>query len=132
MIERDVADHQDAAEPVGEIDELRALGRIEGQRLLDEDVPAGDERGARELEMRCRRCRDHDGFDALVVEDGVEGGGPQVRGHARERARVGIMNGPDLPEVGQHAEEVLPPRSDAEQCDPATTRHSRDPIRPSQ
>ena len=72
MIERDVADHQHAAQPVGERDELGALA-VEGERLLDEHVVAGEEGRARELVVRRRRRCDHHRLDRGIVENRLEG-----------------------------------------------------------
>ena len=119
MVERDVADHQDAAEPVRELDELGALGGIQRQRLLDEHVPAGDQRRARELEVSRRRRRDHDGLDRRGRRASRRTTAHGARAARRERGGIGVVDRADLPEIGEDAEEVLSPRSCAEEPDAA-------------
>ncbi len=80
VVEEEVARHEDERALLRQRDELLAERRGECERLLDEDVLAGEEGLARELEVRDDRGRDRDRVHLVVGEDVVE---------ARRLARVG-------------------------------------------
>ena len=126
VVERDVADHQDAAEPVRELDQLGALGRIQGQRLLDEHVPArrrarrARARSASRAASRSRRPRSR-GSSSIAANDGAR----SSRGTAASAAGSGSWTDADLAEIREDAEQVLSPRSRAEEPDAAAIGHDR-------
>jgi hypothetical protein len=72
VVEQEVARHEDEPALLGESDELLTEGRRQCQRLLDEDVLAGQERFARQLEMRHDRRGDGDRVERLVREEILE------------------------------------------------------------
>ena len=63
VVEEQVAGHEHERALLGEGDELLAEGRRKRERLLDEDVLAGEECLARELEVRHDGRRDGDGVE---------------------------------------------------------------------
>jgi hypothetical protein len=63
-----VADHENPACPFGEVDQLSALGDVQTERLLDQDIFAGLERAAHKAAMSLRGGRDDDAFERIVAE----------------------------------------------------------------
>ena len=122
-VEEGVSRHQHQPATLGELDELEALARGRGKRLLDEDVLSRLERRTSKREVRRHRRRERHGVDRLVGEDIVDA---RVGLHGRvptldqlEALDVAIANRDDLGavELVEVPDEVRAPVSEADDCD---------------
>ena len=125
-VEEGVSRHQHQPATLGELDELEALARGRGERLLDEDVLSRLERRASKREVRRHRRRERQGVDRFVGEDVVDA---RVGLHGRvptldqlEAVGIAVANRDDLGavELVEVADEVRAPVAEADNCDADT------------
>jgi hypothetical protein len=105
------------------VDDL--AGPVEGrrERLLGEDVPPGRQGGQRDGGMGRRRCRDHDGIHAAVVDErrpvarhlGAVTGGERCRATG---VRVGDRPERDRRQGGGHAGHELAEAARSDETEP--------------
>ena len=115
--------HDDEIPFGGGVHQLDALLGGRGERLLDEDVLAGLERGEPERVVGADRRRDRDGVDRLVGEDLVEllagADAREAPAHQLEAVRVAVADRRDLRalELEEVANEVRAPVTEPDDCD---------------
>ena len=119
-----MSDHEDPTRARRQRAELLGLGRVRGDRLLDEHVLAARERTLGERIVRARRRRDHDrirpgvGHDRLGIRRQLDVGEPLA--DLIEAPRVPVDHPRDLarPPVVEVAYEVRAPLPGTDHRDP--------------
>jgi hypothetical protein len=116
VILEDMADHEPSVEAPCQGGQLLGLPEIERERLLDEDMLAGQQGARGEVVMGRRLGGDRDRLDRRLGQNLLEGqGSAAVSGRDRlDRLGMVVGDGSEAAQFGKAADQVLPPGAAAD------------------